>query len=203
LPGEPPLSHPSRHPFPRRPAPRSVALKALRPEVARELGTDRFLREIRISARLNHPGILTLIDSGDVDGVPWYVMPLVAGGSLRDRLESEVQLPVEEALTIAREVGDALGSAHALGIVHRDVKPENILFEAGHAVVADFGVARAVREAGGGRLSETGLAVGTATYMSPEQASGSAELDSRADVYVVLAQLSVWAVTPISSNRKK
>jgi Tol biopolymer transport system component len=162
---------------------RHVALKVLRPELAQSLGAERFLREIRISAQLNHPNILTLIDSGEVDGFMYYVMPYVEGESLRDRLTKETQLPIEDALRITREVADALSYAHSLGVVHRDIKPENILFEAGHAVVGDFGIARAVSEAGGEQLTESGLAVGTPAYMSPEQASGSDPVDARTDIY--------------------
>jgi serine/threonine-protein kinase len=162
---------------------RKVALKVLRPELAQSLGGDRFLREIRISARLNHPNILTLIDSGSAAGFMYYVLPYVEGESLRDRLTREQQLPVDEALRITREAADALAYAHAAGVVHRDIKPENILFEAGHAVVADFGIAQAVSEAGGERLTESGIAVGTPAYMSPEQAVGSGPVDARSDIY--------------------
>ncbi len=162
---------------------RKVALKVLRPELAQFLGTERFLREIRISAQLNHPSILTLIDSGGAEGVPYYVMPYVEGASLRDRLTREEQLPLEDALQITREVADALSYAHSLGVIHRDIKPENILFEAGHAVVGDFGIARAFSEAAGEKLTESGLAVGTPAYMSPEQASGTDHLDARTDIY--------------------
>ncbi len=162
---------------------RKVALKILRPELAQSLGADRFLREIRISAQLSHPNILTLIDSGEADGLMYYVTPYIGGESLRSRLNREKQLSVDEALRITREVADALGYAHSLGIIHRDIKPENILFEAGHAVVADFGLARAISEAGGDKLTETGLAVGTPEYMSPEQGSGTGQVDARTDVY--------------------
>jgi len=167
---------------------REVALKVLRPELARSLGVERFLREIRISAQLTHPNILTLIDSGEADGFMYYVLPYVEGESLRDRLDRETQLPLEDALRIAREVADALGYAHSLGIVHRDVKPENILFTTGHAVVADFGIARAVSEAGGDHLTETGLAMGTPAYMSPEQATGR-PADARSDLYALACVL--------------
>ena len=162
---------------------RKVALKVLRPELAQSLGADRFLREIRISAQLNHPNILTLIDSGSAASSMYYVLPYVEGESLRDRLDRESQLSLDEALRITREVADALAYAHDAGVVHRDIKPENILFEAGHAVVADFGIAQAVSEAAGERLTESGIAVGTPAYMSPEQAMGSGPVDARSDIY--------------------
>jgi serine/threonine-protein kinase len=162
---------------------RQVALKVLNPEVGAALGTERFLREIEIAARLQHPHILPVYDSGEAEGFLYYVMPFVEGESLRSRLEREKQLPVEDALRITREVADALSYAHSRGIVHRDIKPENILLEAGHAVVADFGIARAVSAAGGEHLTKTGIAVGTPTYMSPEQAAGEREVDGRSDVY--------------------
>lgn len=167
---------------------RRVALKALRPEVARSIGSGRFLREIEIAARLSHPHILPLYDSGEAvvtPGAPpalYYVMPLVEGESLRDRLERETQLPVDEALHLAREVADALTYAHGRGIVHRDIKPENILLQDGHPLVADFGIAAAVQAAAGGRLTDPGFAVGTPTYMSPEQSVGEA-VDARSDLY--------------------
>jgi len=162
---------------------RLVALKVLRPELAQSLGADRFLREIRVSAQLNHPHILTLIDSGSADGFMYYVLPFVGGESLRDRLRRERNLSIGDALRITEEVADALAYAHSMGVVHRDIKPENILFEAGHAVVTDFGIAHAVSEAGGERLTGTGLAVGTPAYMSPEQALGTEAVDGRADIY--------------------
>ena len=162
---------------------RQVAVKVLRAELAGMLGPERFLREIETVARLHHPHILPLYDSGEADGFLYYVMPLVEGESLRDRLRREKQLPLDDALRIAREVADALSYAHARGVVHRDIKPENILLESGHAVVADFGIARAVSAAGGDRLTETGLSLGTPVYMSPEQATGSADLDGRSDLY--------------------
>jgi len=170
---------------------RKVAIKVLRPELAAALGAERFLREIETTASLRHPHILPLYDSGRADGpmggraeeILYYVMPFVEGESLRDRLKRDKQLPIDEALAIAREVADALGYAHARGVVHRDIKPENILLEGGHAVVADFGIARAVSAAGGERLTSTGMSVGTPLYMSPEQAAGDAELDGRSDLY--------------------
>jgi serine/threonine-protein kinase len=161
---------------------RHVALKVLRPELAAALGPERFLREIQLTARLQHPHVLPLFDSGEAVGQLWYVMPYVEGESLRQRLMREKQLPVDDALRIARDVGSALDYAHDHGTVHRDVKPENILLERGEAVVADFGIAHAVSAAGGGRLTETGLVLGTPAYMSPEQAMGD-EVDARSDVY--------------------
>ena len=161
---------------------RDVALKVLRPELAALLGGERFLREIRVTAQLQNPHILPLLDSGEVDGLLYYVMPYVAGESLRDRLRRELQLPVDDALRLAREVAEALSAAHGQGVIHRDVKPENILLSGGHALLADFGIARALDDAGE-RITETGLAVGTAAYMSPEQASGERRLDGRSDIY--------------------
>ena len=162
---------------------REVAIKVLRPELAAALGGDRFLREIRTAAQLNHPHILPLHDSGEADGLLFYVMPYLPGESLRDRLSREKQLQVGEAVRLTREVAAALEYAHRHGIIHRDVKPENILLHDGQALVADFGIALAVRAAGGERLTETGLSVGTPQYMSPEQAMGERKLDPRSDVY--------------------
>jgi TolB-like protein len=169
---------------------RKVALKVLRPELSGVLGADRFAREIAIAARLTHPHILPIYDSGAAElgpGTPvlYYTMPYVAGKSLRDRLREEPQLPVDEAVGIARQVADALDHAHRQGIIHRDIKPENILLADGHAVVADFGIARALDAAGGERLTETGLALGTPAYMSPEQGAASTRLDGRADIYAL------------------
>jgi len=161
---------------------RAVALKVLRPELASALGPERFLREIQTVARLSHPHILPLFDSGEADGLLYYVMPFMAGESLRDRLDREGPLGLEETLRIAAQVVEALGRAHQGGVIHRDVKPANILFEAGQALVSDFGIARAVDAAGGERMTQTGMAVGTPAYMSPEQATGSAA-DARSDVY--------------------
>ncbi|MDH4351880.1 MAG: serine/threonine protein kinase, partial [Gemmatimonadota bacterium] len=148
---------------------RPVALKVLRPDLAAVLGGERFLREIRLAAKLEHPHILGVHDSGEADGVLYYVMPYVEGESLRDWLTREKQLPLDDALQITREVADALSYAHSHGVIHRDIKPENILLESGHAVVADFGIARAIDQAGAEKLTETGLALGTPAYMSPEQ----------------------------------
>jgi TolB-like protein/Flp pilus assembly protein TadD len=162
---------------------RLVALKVLKPELAQALGADRFLREIKTTAQLTHPHILPLLDSGDAAGTLFYVMPYVEGESLRDRLTREKQLPQDDALQISREVADALSYAHTHGVIHRDIKPENILLESGHAVVADFGIARAIDQARGEKLTGTGIALGTPAYMSPEQAAGSTDLDGRSDLY--------------------
>jgi TolB-like protein/Flp pilus assembly protein TadD len=160
---------------------RPVALKVLHPQLAASLGPERFLREIKLAARLQHPHILTVLDSGDASGRLWFTMPYIEGESLRDRLAREKQLAVEDAVRIAREAADALDYAHRHGVIHRDVKPENILLSDGHALVADFGIARAL--GGDEHLTETGMAVGTPAYMSPEQAAGERELDARTDIY--------------------
>src|SRR5436189_1273342 len=162
---------------------RPVALKVLRPERAAVLGAERFLREIRLTAQLQHPHILTLIDSGEADGFLYYVMPYVEGESLRQRLEREGQLPLDEALRITRAIASALDFAHARGVIHRDIKPENIMLHQGEPMVADFGIALAVSAAGRERLTETGLSLGTPAYMSPEQASAEPRLDGRTDQY--------------------
>jgi eukaryotic-like serine/threonine-protein kinase len=175
---------------------RSVALKVVRPELAGALGTDRFLREIELAARLQHPHILPVFDSGAVDegtpsAVPWFVMPFVDGESLRQRLQREGRLPIAGAVTLAGETADALGYAHAQGVVHRDIKPENILLSGGHAVVADFGVAKALERGAAAsttgetspQLTRVGFAVGTPQYMSPEQATGADQVDARSDQY--------------------
>jgi hypothetical protein len=162
---------------------RPVAIKVLKPELAAVLGPDRFVREIEVAAHLTHPHILPLYDSGEALGVPYYVMPYVEGESLRDRLRREKQLPIEDAVQIAREVADALRFAHGFQVVHRDIKPENILLEAGHAVVSDFGIARVIGAAGAEKLTSSGVTVGTPAYMSPEQAAGSEEIDGRSDIY--------------------
>src|ERR1051325_3015717 len=164
---------------------RRVAIKVLRPELAAAIGADRFLREITTTASLRHPHILPLYDSGAAGETLFYVMPFVDGESLRDRLQREKQLPLDDALQIAREVADALSYAHSRGIVHRDIKPENIMLEAGHAVVADFGIAKAISAASGDTLTQTGMAIGTPSYMSPEQAAGDGEVDGRSDLYAL------------------
>ncbi|HSW31451.1 MAG TPA: serine/threonine-protein kinase [Longimicrobiales bacterium] len=162
---------------------RKVAVKVFRGDVAAAVGADRFLREIQVTAALNHPHILPLLDSGEADGLLYYVMPYVAGGSLRRLLIGGEGIPMEALLRIVREVASALDHAHAQGVVHRDIKPENILFNAGIAVVADFGVARAASLAPREHMTRTGVAVGTLGYMSPEQAIGSGEVDARTDVF--------------------
>jgi formylglycine-generating enzyme required for sulfatase activity/dienelactone hydrolase len=162
---------------------RPVALKVLRPELAASLGPERFLREIEIAARLTHPNILPLHDCGDAGGLLYYTMPYLEGESLRNRLSREGQLPIEEALQITREVAEALAYAHEQGVIHRDIKPENILLQDGHALVADFGIARAVSAAETDSLTETGLAIGTPVYMSPEQGAGNPTIDGRSDLY--------------------
>ena len=168
---------------------REVALKVLRPELGAVLGGERFLAEIKISAKLDHPHILTLIDSGEADGFLYYVLPYVRGESLRDRLTREHQLGLDEAVSITRQVASALDYAHRQGLVHRDIKPENILLQEGEAMLADFGIALAVKEAGGNRLTQTGLSLGTPQYMSPEQATGDRGIDARSDVYSLAAVL--------------
>jgi serine/threonine-protein kinase len=164
---------------------RQVAIKVLRPDLAASLGHDRFLREISTTAALRHPNILPLYDSGDADGILYYVMPFAEGETLRDRLTRERQLSLDEALRITGEVAGALSYAHSRGVIHRDVKPENILLESGHAVVADFGIARALNISGLQTLTQTGMAIGTPAYMSPEQAAGEQGLDGRSDLYAL------------------
>src|SRR5882762_6507268 len=168
---------------------REVALKVLRPEIAAQLGAERFLKEIKITARLDHPHILTLIDSGESDGFLWYVQPYIRGESLRARLLREKQLGVDDAINIARQIAGALEHAHHHGVIHRDIKPENILLHEGEAMVADFGIALALSEAADPRLTETGFSLGSPQYMSPEQATGERHLDGRSDVYALGAVL--------------
>ena len=161
---------------------RPVALKMLRPEIVGPLALERFLREVRLTARLQHPHILPIFDSGASDGRPWYTMPYIKGESLRARIQREVQLPVADALEITRQVLHALAHAHGEGVVHRDIKPENVLLSNEQAMVADFGIARAIGAAGDERLTDSGLSIGTPAYMSPEQCTGG-EIDARSDVY--------------------
>ena len=162
---------------------RRVAIKVLKPEVAAALGPERFLREIEIAAGLTHPHILALHNSGEDGGFLYYVMPYIDGESLRERLSRERQLALGDAVRITGEIASALDHAHRRNVLHRDVKPENILLQEGHAVVADFGIARAILTAGGDTLTATGLTVGTPAYMSPEQAAGERQLDGRSDLY--------------------
>jgi len=162
---------------------RLVAIKVLQPELATALAPERFLREIRIAAQLHHPHILALYHSGAAGDLLYYAMPYMDGESLRDRLERDRKLPITDAVQIARQVAGALSYAHARGIVHRDIKPENILLAENGAVVADFGIARAIGESGDERLTSSGFAVGTPAYMSPEQGAGERQLDGRSDVY--------------------
>src|SRR5688500_18445839 len=168
---------------------REVALKVLRPELGVVLGTERFLSEVKITARLDHPHILTLIDSGSAGGLLYYVLPYVRGESLRDLLDREHQLSVEQALAITRHAASALDYANRKVVVHRDIKPENILLQEGEAMLADFGIALAVQQSGGSRLTETGLSLGTPHYMSPEQATGDRNVDARSDLYSLASVL--------------
>jgi len=176
---------------------RPVAVKVLEPALAASLGAERFLREIRITAKLSHPHILPLYDSGEAAGLLYYVMPYVVGESLADLLAREKQLAIRDAVQIIREAASALGHAHGQGLVHRDIKPQNIMMSGGHAIVADFGIARAVSEAGGNKLTQTGMSIGTPAYMSPEQIAGDESVDSRSDIYslgCVLYELLVGQV---------
>ncbi|HEX6249930.1 MAG TPA: serine/threonine-protein kinase, partial [Gemmatimonadaceae bacterium] len=168
---------------------RLVALKVLHPELAASLGPDRFLREIKVAARLNHPHILGLYDSGEAQGFLYYVMPYVEGESLRERLDREHQLPIDEALHHARAIASALDYAHRQQIVHRDIKPENVMLHEGEAMVMDFGIAKAVSAAGHETLTQTGMMVGTPAYVSPEQAAGETNLDGRSDQYSLACML--------------
>src|SRR5688572_23762979 len=162
---------------------RRVALKVLKPELGAVLGADRFLAEIRVTAHLQHPNLLPLFDSGEANGLLYYVMPFVEGESLRARLDREKQLPIEEAVRIAVAIAGALDYAHQHQVIHRDLKPENILLQAGQPVIADFGIALAVSNAGGTRVTQSGLSLGTPQYMSPEQATGDRNVDGRTDIY--------------------
>ncbi len=168
---------------------RLVALKVLDPELGAVLGVERFLGEIRVTANLQHPHLLPLFDSGEANGLLYYVMPYVDGESLRARMDREKQLPIDEALRLTIAVLSALQYAHEHGVIHRDLKPENILLQSGEPVVADFGIALAVSKAGGARVTQTGLSLGTPQYMSPEQATGDRTIDARSDVYSMGAVL--------------
>lgn len=162
---------------------RKVALKVLKPELAAVVGAERFLAEIQVTANLQHPHILPLFDSGEADGFLFYVMPFVEGETLKERIDREKQLPVDEAVKITMDLASALDYAHRQSVIHRDIKPANILLQDGEPVVADFGIALAVDAAGGSRLTETGLSLGTPQYMSPEQATGDQPVDARSDLY--------------------
>ncbi|HXD23762.1 MAG TPA: protein kinase, partial [Gemmatimonadaceae bacterium] len=168
---------------------RHVALKVLRPELGAVLGVERFLSEIKVTAHLQHPHLLPLFDSGEADGLLFYVMPFVEGESLRVKLDAEHQLPIEEAIRITLAVASALDYAHKKGVIHRDLKPENILLQQGEPVISDFGIALAVSNAGGARVTQTGLSLGTPQYMSPEQATGDRIVDARSDIYSLAAVL--------------
>ncbi len=165
---------------------RKVALKVLRPELAATLGPERFLREIELAAKLQHPHILPLHDSGEAQGFLYYVMPFVDGENLRGRLTRRGELPIQEAVRLLAEVADALSYAHSQGVVHRDIKPDNVLLSGRHALVTDFGVAKAVSEATGRQdLTTAGIALGTPAYMAPEQAAGDPHIDHRVDIYAL------------------
>ena len=182
---------------------RQVALKVLRPELSAALGSERFPREIKFVAQFNHPHILSLYDSGEVQGLLFYVMPYVEGESLRDRLAREKQLPIPDAIRIMKEVADALAYSHARGVVHRDIKPGNVLLSGRHAVVTDFGVAKAVTaSASRDTMTTVGMAVGTPHYMAPEQAMGQGDIDQRADIYAlgILAYEMITGRTPFTAE---
>jgi len=168
---------------------RQVAIKVLKSDLAAAIGPERFLREIEIAAGLNHPHILPLHDSGEADGLLYYVMPYVEGESLQDRLDREGRLPLAAAIQVAADVAGALAFAHERGVIHRDVKPANILFQAGHAVLADFGIAQAASKRDDPRMTEVGVSMGTPTYMSPEQAVGDEDVDGRTDIYALACTL--------------
>ncbi|MEO7713281.1 MAG: serine/threonine-protein kinase, partial [Gemmatimonadaceae bacterium] len=164
---------------------RDVAIKVLKPELGEVLGAERFLAEIKVTANLRHPNLLPLFDSGDADGLLFYVMPYIEGQTLRARMQLEQQLPVDDTLRIIALLASALDYAHARGVIHRDLKPENILLQAGQPLIADFGIALAVAHAGGDRITQTGISLGTPHYMSPEQAAGDRAVDARSDQYAL------------------
>jgi len=168
---------------------RKVAIKVLKPELAAVLGAERFLVEIKTTAALQHPHILPLFDSGSADGFLFYVMPYVEGETIREKLNRETQFGIDESVRVAREVADALDYAHRHGVIHRDIKPENVLLHDGRAIVMDFGIALALSAAGGGRMTETGLSLGTPHYMSPEQATAEKDLTPRSDIYSLASVL--------------
>jgi TolB-like protein/tRNA A-37 threonylcarbamoyl transferase component Bud32 len=181
---------------------RKVAVKVLRPELAAALGPDRFPREIRILARLQHPHILPLLDSGEAKGFLFYTMPFIEGESLRERIDRDGAMPIPEAIRVTREVADALAAAHAAGVLHRDIKPGNVMLSGRHALVMDFGVAKAVANAGGEKVTTVGIAVGTPMYMSPEQATGAEDVDARSDIYALglLAYEMLTGKTPFDGK---
>jgi serine/threonine-protein kinase len=187
---------------------RKVAIKVLKPELAAMLGAERFVQEIKTTAALSHPHILPLFDSGEAGGFLYYVMPYIEGETIRDRLNRETQLGIDEAVKIATEVADALDYAHRHGVIHRDIKPENILLHDGRPMVMDFGIALAVSAAAGGRMTETGLSLGTPHYMSPEQATAEKEITGRSDIYSLASVLyemlagsrRTWAAVPSRSS---
>src|SRR5262245_12976549 len=203
---------------------RQVALKVIRPELISVVGAERFLSEIRVTATLQHPNLLPLFDSGEVDGLLFYVMPFVEGETLRQRLEREKQLPVEEAVRMAVVICSALDYAHRHGIIHRDLKPENVLLHEGQPMIADFGIALAISNAAGARVTQTGISLGTPRYMSPEQAMGERSIDARTDIYsagaityemltgnaphvaatgqAIIAKLLTEEVAPVSTARR-
>ena len=168
---------------------RKVAVKVMKPELAAVVGAERFLAEIKLTANLQHPHILPLFDSGEADSFLFYVMPYIEGETLRDRIDREKQLPVNEAVALATNVASALQHAHEHDVIHRDIKPANILLQDGEPVVADFGIALAVGTRGGGRLTETGLSLGTPYYMSPEQATGEQSVGASSDTFALASVL--------------
>ena len=177
---------------------RRVAVKVLRPELAAVVGTERFLAEIEVTASLQHPHLLPLFDSGEANGLLYYVMPYIEGETLRHRLARERQLPVSEVLRIARAVASALDYAHRRNVIHRDLKPENILLHEGEPLVADFGIALALSNAAGERITQSGISLGTPQYMSPEQAAGDRQIDARSDVY----SLGTWCTRCSRGSRR-
>src|SRR6476620_11070646 len=181
---------------------RVVALKVLHPDLAASLGPDRFLREIKLAARLNHPHILPLFDSGNADGFLYYVMPYVEGESLREKLDRDQQLSIDEAVHHGRAIASALDYAHRQNIVHRDIKPENVMLYEGEAMVMDFGIAKAVSAAGSETLTQTGMMIGTPAYVSPEQAAGEMNLDGRSDQYslAVMVYEMITGERPLSGS---
>ena len=185
---------------------RQVALKVLKPELGAVLGVERFLSEIKVTANLQHPNLLPLFDSGEANGLLFYVMPFVDGESLRAKLERERQFSVDDAVRIATSLAGALDYAHERGVIHRDLKPENVLMQSGQPMIADFGIALAVSNAGGQRVTQTGLSLGTPQYMSPEQAAGDRQIDGRSDIYAlgcILYEMLVGTSAPRCKRRSR